>query len=186
MIGRREIAFVAIAATLACTPGTSGPMVPLAATGIELTKDARGAPAARVAAAAVSLVVSGRWTNRGPQQLTIAYTNAGTQPATIAVATMSLARGTEQAPLLTVTDVSGADRANYDPDVQTTTLAEADQPRSARPLIVTPGATRTITVDFGPMPSDAPIDRGQRLTARIATARGATTILFDTKADGWF
>ncbi|QNQ08172.1 hypothetical protein [Sphingomonas alpina] len=185
MIRRLSILLATVALT-ACTPEKAGPMAPVADPGITIAKDGKGSPAAQLAAGPLSLTVSGRWADRGSQTLLLRYHNGAATPVSITITGLTLDRAAQRMPLRSVTDVTAADSPTYNPDTDSAALFSVESPGIVRALTVAPGATRTITAEFGPPAANPAVAAGQTFTARVAVPGRAVPIRFTTKTDSWF
>lgn len=169
-----------LAMLAACQPGGSGRLMPVAAQGVTLSKEAIDNDTAEIAAGDVKVRVTGFWNSNGGQNLYAVYTNGGKAPVRVTMGGWTLAGTEATAPLYQVLDITGMDPATADiPAGDTRRLYDDALAGQARELIIPAGQSRSLSVGFARFAPEAALPVvGTEVTARLPTPAGGTDIRF--------
>lgn len=168
----------------ACQAGSGGPLVPVAAPGVERVADERWGQAAIVRNGTLTARIVGRWNGERAQTLRITYRNGGPAPVRITMAGLKLMHGPDVAGLWTAVDATGVDLADARPDNNEGPLLYAlnDPATHDRGLVVPAGASREVDAEltsFG-----RPIAAGSEVVAVVPVASGSVRVTFTTGRAG--
>lgn len=146
----RAVLATAAAAFLGMATGCSGQEVgrltPVPASGVALVVTHVPGDTAEIVEGAVTARIGGSWATRDEPALDVTYRNAGTAAASIDLTQFELALRGEAAAIDTVDDVTGVDVSK--PGNTAAPRALMERGSTPSPLIVPPGARRTLLVRF--------------------------------------
>lgn len=93
----------------ACSRSTGGPLDPVEAPGVQLSKDTGGKRTATVRAGAVSARVSARWSDTGGQSAMLVYNNNGDTAVRIELGALTMSGPAGEAVVMSAADVTNVD-----------------------------------------------------------------------------
>lgn len=179
---RRMIRALATAALFltACSRSTGGPLDPVEAPGVRLSKDADGGRAATVDAGAVSARVTARWSDTGGQSAMLVYANRGRTPVRMELGTLTMTGPAGEAVVMSAADVTDTDLLDNrtDNDDARPLLRRDDAGTASGGLDVPPGAQRRVDAQLSPFSNTSAAAAGNGITLRVPMPDGTRDIAF--------
>ncbi|HEX8554725.1 MAG TPA: hypothetical protein VF695_08460 [Sphingomonas sp.] len=168
----------------ACQSGGSGRLMPKSAPGVSLSRASVDGDIATLERSPLTISVRGFWASNGGQSLYVTYRNTSQKRLSVPMEGWTLAARDAAAPLTDLVDVTGTDIAAAPPPTDGPYRLFTTGDAAARPLVVPPGESRSLSVGFarfGPEGREPVV--GTEVEARIPT-QGSTVRLRFTCAGG--
>ena len=170
--GAREMirGVFAIALILAgCSRNTGGPLDPVEAPGVQLSKDARGNRTATVQAGAVSAKASARWSDTGGQSAMLVYTNHGARAVRIELGSLAMSGPAGEAVVMSAADVTNVDLVDTrtDNDDACVIVQRDDKGVARGSFDLPPGAKRRVDAQLSPFSNMKAAATGNEVTLRV-------------------
>ena len=182
---RRMIRSLAMAALLlsACGRSTGGPLEPLEAPGVQLSKDAEGDRAATVRAGAVSVQVTARWSDTGGQSAMLAYDNRGRTAVRIGLGTLTMTGPAGEAVVMSAADVTDTDLLDKraDNDDARVLLERGDDGTASGSLDLPAGGERRVDAQLSPFSNSMAAAVGNEITLRLPMPKASRDLRFVTR-----
>jgi hypothetical protein len=172
---------VAIALLLAgCSRNTGGPLDPVEAPGVQLSKDAGGNRTATVHAGAVSAQVSARWSDTSGQSAMLVYTNHGARAAHIELGSLAMSGPAGEAVVMSAADVTNVDLvdARTDNDDARVIVQRDDNGVARGSLDLPAGAERRVDAQLSPFSNTKAAGAGNQVTLQMPMPSASRTIGF--------
>ncbi len=172
----------ALAATalllVACSRSTGGPLEPVEAPGITVSKDADGNRVATIQAGTVSARITARWSDTGGQSVMLIYANRGPTAARINLATLGMTGPAGEAVIMSAADISDTDLldARADNDDAVALLQRDGNGNATGQLDLAPGAERRVDAQLSPFSNTKAAAAGSTITLRVPMPGGPSRV----------
>lgn len=164
----------------ACSRSTGGPLEPVAAPGVQLSRDADGNRAARIQAGAVSVRVTARWSDTGYQSATFVHANRDRTPVRIELGTLTMTGPAGEAVVMSAADLTNTDLLDKrtDNDDARVLLQRDDRGIASGRLELPAGAERRVDAEISPFSNTAAAAPGNEITLRVPMPGAPRTVAF--------
>lgn len=176
----RALAIAALILLAACSRSSGGPLEPVQAPGVQLSKDADGKTAATVRTGSVSASVTAHWSDTGGQSANVVYANRGSVPVRIDLSTLTMAGPAGEAVVMSAADVTDTDLldARTDNDDAHPLLQRDASGTASGMLELPPGTERQVDAQLSPFSNTTAAKGGNAITLRLPMPDAARDIRF--------
>lgn len=165
----RTLSIAALLLLAACNRSTGGPLEPVEASGVQLSRDTDGRTAATVRTGAVSARVTAHWSDTGGQSANVVYTNRGSVPVRIDLSTLAMTGPAGEAVVMSAADVTDTDLldARTDNDDARPLLQRDARGTASGVLALPPGSERRVDAQLSPFSNTVAAGDGNAITLRL-------------------